>query len=89
MGVYLLSLSVRRLLRHIYNNISIFIYFTIYFIGAIIARKRATKEPNYSNSPNSDHLLAPVIFTSLNWPRAAGSPTTRTRRLPGVRPVRS
>ena len=43
----------------------------------------------YTSSPNRDHLLAPVIFTSWNWPRADLSPTTRTRRLPGVRAVRS
>ena len=43
----------------------------------------------YASSPNRDHLLAPVIFTSWNWPRADLSPTTRTRRLPGVRAVRS
>ncbi len=43
----------------------------------------------YASSPNMDHLLAPVIFTSLNWPRADLSPRTRTRRLPGVRAVRS
>ena len=43
----------------------------------------------YANSPNRDHLLAPVIFTSRNCPRASRSPVTRTSRLPGVRAVRS
>ena len=42
-----------------------------------------------TSSPNRDHLLAPVIFTSRNCPTASLSPTTRTRRLPGVRAVRS
>ena len=44
---------------------------------------------HHTSSPKRDHLLASVIFTSRNWPRADLSPTTRTRRLPGVRAVRS
>ena len=43
---------------------------------------------SYASSPNRDHLLAPVIFTSTNWPIRPSPPVRRTSRLPGVRAVR-
>ena len=44
--------------------------------------------PGQAGSPDRDHLLAPVIFTSTNWPIRPSSPVRRTSRLPGVRAVR-
>ena len=49
---------------------------------------RKVGQESGESSPNRDHLLAPVMRTSRNWPTACLSPTTRTRRLPGVRAVR-
>ena len=44
--------------------------------------------PGQAGSPDRDHLLAPVIFTSTNWPIRPSPPVRRTSRLPGVRAVR-
>ena len=46
------------------------------------------KSKNQAISPNSDHLLASVIFTCTNWPITSGFPVSRTSRLPGVRAER-
>ena len=74
-------LQVRRIFRQKRNEVSRKV-----LLPTFLSRK--VGQESGESSPNRDHLLAPVMWTSRNWPTACLSPTTRTRRLPGVRAVR-